>query len=333
MTGVLIESDFDAPWIRNLVRRGVSYGWVFRRRRGHGGDFERPAPGTLSLRRASLIGEAVSVLHSGSGGTADVCSVRLGRSIVAWQHPSEVEAWSRLHRPLPIARWGRPDRSRPWVLVGPDAWAYRESVGAFATDAGLQLHTMGQRGWGRDAVVWWPTSRALGSLLGRVSIVVASPGPLAWDALRAGCEVVAPGPLDLHTERWARQRLAHLVPHPLSRSERFWDRLLHDCAAGVPSRPWGTSHWIREAIDLNEAELRELTPRWRRARQKLRKLRKDPVAFGLDSRWAFLRGAAHRLRPTFARPGLLSSSNATPSEEPRSLELESDGAAMRCEQP
>jgi hypothetical protein len=115
------------------------------------------------------------------------------------------------------------------------------------------------------------------SLLGHVDVVVASPGPLAWDAARTGVPVLAPSRHPIPAEQ-ARRRLARLVPSALARNPGFWHSIGNDL---VEARygDWRTDEWVLRARALREA----CSERPSRLRRKFRKFQRDPHKFWLDS--------------------------------------------------
>src|SRR5690606_26811818 len=134
-------------------------------------------------------------------------------------------------------------------------------------------------------VRWAAGPKGVAGLLGKVAVVFAAPGPLAWDAERAGAVVVDPspeGPERDSRHAWALQRLAHVVPYPLVHQSAFWSGLLADLRAGRTSA-WGTDAWAARARDLAD-DAETTLPSLDRVQRKLRKLRRDPRGFLADAR-------------------------------------------------
>jgi hypothetical protein len=133
-----------------------------------------------------------------------------------------------------------------------------------------------------DPVWWLPTRNVLLSLLGRVHAVVASQGPLAWDAARIGVPVIEPEPVRALPAAGVERRLACMVPGRLVDDDAFWLMIGSQLADGINSEEWGTSAWTLLARDSGAA-VRGGFPAgtWQR---KLLKLRRDPARFWADSK-------------------------------------------------
>lgn len=283
----LIEADFLAPWLFRLAAAGTRL--RLRRLR----DEAALLPGCLRLQRASLVGPAVTVVTHGM--TSDVVTesdVLLGASSLAWWGPREVESWRMRSGPLPKLCLGRPDARRGWALIDASMFPYMAGIDAFARENDMQLHVIGNAGPRIDGTVRWVTgSQGLASLLGKMSIVFAAPGPLAWDAARAGILVADASPANAAREHCARRRLAHVVPYPLVDDLSFWSELLSQVRSGEPLAGWGTVAWTARAqreprsAGLSYATLASLE-------RKLMKLRRDPHAFFAHSRVSWLRTLA-----------------------------------------
>lgn len=281
-----VEVGVMAPWVVRMLTQArrndpvrLSVGRV------NGSDWRKP--GVLRLERASLVSPAVSVLAHPA--THCPASEALGRSEAAWTAPDgRFEPWRLRAAPLPALHWGRPDPQRGWALVARTALRHREAIVAQAEALGLQLHVMGAapRWRGTGAVCWGTGPRGLASLLGRVDVVFAPPGPLAWDALRAGARVIDPSPPGTSHARLAGHRLANVVPPALVGDAAFWRALMGDAREPeTPRAPWGTRAWFEAA----QARLGKASPSQRnrveRTKRKLMKLRRDPHAFFADSRY------------------------------------------------
>jgi hypothetical protein len=214
------------------------------------------------LRREARLGLSAAILGSG---------------------PSGYE-WSGRARPLPKrACMGIPDPRRPWVLVAPHARVDSAMVSARTGLSDPQLHFLGPR---RDLTasspVWWlPTRSVLLSLLGRVHAVVASQGPLAWDAARIGVPVIEPEPVRALPAAGVERRLASLVPGMLVHDDAFWAAIGSQLAEGINPAAWGTTAWTLRARHSAVPPSPLSTSTWQR---KLLKFRRDPARFWADSR-------------------------------------------------
>jgi hypothetical protein len=282
-----VEADFVAPWlvralakVKGDARVRLSVGRV------NGSDWRQP--GVMRVERASLLAPAVTVLaHPASHSPATEEALGLSTSVAAWQVADRHrEPWRLRSAPLPPLRWGQPDAHRGWALVAREALPHRERIQQLARARDLQLHFLAARpSWkGTQGVCWATGPRGLGSLLGRVEVVFAPPGALAWDAQRAGAHVIDPAPADPARAELTTRRLANVVPPALVGDTAFWQRLVDDILMQEPSEPWGTLAWFEAA---QAAPPRRSVPeRWKR---KLLKLRRDPRAFVADSRYALWR--------------------------------------------
>jgi hypothetical protein len=210
---------------------------------------------------------------------------RLGlSSAILGRGPSGYE-WSGRTRPLPERVCvGSPDPNRPWVLVAPHA---RVDCTAVAAASGLmdpQLHYLKPRpdSTASEPVWWLPTRNVLLSLLGRVHAVVASQGPLAWDAARIGVPVIEPEPVRALPAAGVERRLACMVPGSLVDDEAFWSMIGSQLVDGIKSEEWGTTAWTLLARDGVGALAGGFAAgKWQR---KLLKLKRDPARFWADSK-------------------------------------------------
>lgn len=211
----------------------------------------------------------------------DQVSCELGLTELVWHDERDWELWR--HRTRPLSRWrcvGTPDSSRPWVLVEPglelDAQAIEEQTGLLSPQlhsiAGLPLSK--RRG---DGVRWFVPWANLLPLLGHVDCVVASDGPLAWDARRAGVPLVVVG--ERQYDRKAA--LSRLVPAALATKETFWLSLSRALTVGRIPAEWGTFSWVRASRRLTRAPRPSSV-----VARKLLKMRREPDAFWHDSRLA-----------------------------------------------
>jgi hypothetical protein len=261
--------------------------------RGRSAASGPPEPGTLRIEPASLVSQALVIAWGSAPIEAgDQSDLLLGAHSVIWAGPPFREAWERLAVPLPrAAHVGRIDNDRPWVVVEPSLLDWARSQDELR-DA--QLHHLGtpRRAPARGVAYWRSSPAVVASLLGRASAVVARPGPLAWDALRANRQVLAP-PSPGNTSPTARDgwQLAHIVPDPLALHPPFWEGLARALAEERPPAIGGTAAWLRASREL--AEPSDAPPRLLR---KLRKLQRDPAAFLRDSRFTALKRAGESWR-------------------------------------
>jgi hypothetical protein len=235
----------------------------------------------VRLEPGSLIHPLLAMVWSEEPARAlDVdCELALSPAIYA-----DVEGWDswRQNRlPLPPgAHRGRPDTSRPWVLLEQPQPALRSVLEA----AGLehaQIHALDLRSPSprRGDVTWPPTRRVVASLLGHVDAVVAAPGPLAWDAVRCGARLLT---LPARGERPALdRRLASVVPATLGASPAFWRSVALALLDGVEPTEWGTRAWMLRAREPSRDGTQPA--RGQRLLKRLMKLRRDPAAFWEDS--------------------------------------------------
>ncbi len=211
--------------------------------------------------------------------------VRLGLSAAILGRGPLGYEWSGRAQPLPDrACIGSPDPGRPWVLVAPHARIDSASIAAVTGLSDPQLHYLKPRPDSTaSAPVWWlPTRNVLLSLLGRVHAVVASQGPLAWDAARIGVPVIEPEPVRALPAAGVERRLSCMVPGRLAEDNTFWYAIGNQLADGIRPEDWGTTAWTLQARDSFPASQWPLAASaWQR---KLLKLRRDPSGFWADSK-------------------------------------------------
>lgn len=245
-----------------------------------------PRGRTLRVEPASRIEPMVTLLWGGHAPSEDEAqrAARVGLSSAVFGSGPRGYEWSRAGRPLTgVPRVGLPDPKRPWVLVAPHARMEHAAVVAATGLTDPQLHYLGAPDTLDAGSVWWfPTPSTLLSLMGRVHAVVASQGPLAWDAIRLGVPVVEPHPVSALPAVSVERRLACTVPARLATSREFWDRIGRQLAEGIERDDWGTLAWTlraRRERAHNAGPLAKVA--WHR---KLLKLKRDPAAFWADSK-------------------------------------------------
>lgn len=247
-----------------------------------------PSSGVLRIESASLVRPVLTVLWGDEQAlehSPEDARVALSREI--WADDAAPEPWRVTAEPLPTrARvLGRPDRDRPWVLMAPSVRMTPAQAAALTGAEDCQLHFIGlaaPSGPGRP-VCWLPQRRAISALLGKVDAVIAPPGPLAWDAERAGVPVFQPPARDSLPTELMDRRLTRTVPATLVGDANFWRRVA-DGLLGGTGFEWGTAAWVLHAR-ARANEPRHPSHRFKlgSARRKLGKLRRDPAAFWADS--------------------------------------------------
>lgn len=273
-------SHLSAPVVRAIgaLWRGAGVRFAPRpasRQRALAGDR------VLRIERSSLIRPVVSLLWAprvGAGIDEDDLSLALNRAV--WSEGLHDETWQATTAPLP-ERWclGTPDPARPWVLLDRPLATSTQAIAGLTGCSDAQLHVLGGS-VPRGGVAWLPTARVIASLLGRVHAVVADDGPLAWDAARAGVPWFTLGAAPAARDEASRRLLAATVPASLATDRAFWLELGAQLSLAAPVMGWGTKHWVRQARERQSERLRDASPRWKR---KLRKWRRDPLAFWSDS--------------------------------------------------
>lgn len=270
----------------------------------------------LVVQPASLVSVAVSVHCPGilPPPLSEPAIALALTEIVHWSDSCK-ETWRALSTPLPKPRSGRMAWERPWALVDRAlvtrrAQANGRSMGHEWNDPrvaevlrgppALQLHCVGRSLAPPDWVTWPDRKELVASLLGKVHVVLAPPGPLAWDATRSGLRVlrpVSPSKRELGEERI---RLAHTLPAALAVSEAHWREILSNLLAErFDEDHWGTMQWCRQAICSAESStrVRHGSPIGR-VRRRLLKLQRDPEAFFRESKLPFTRALAAFLCPS-----------------------------------
>lgn len=260
----------------------------------------QPGAGVLRIESASVVRPVLSVLWGDEQQREPAASdIRVALSQEIWADGKNHEPWRVTAAPMPERSklLGQPDLSRPWVLVAAGVTLSPEQVAAVTGIREPQLHFLGfGPASGNDrAVRWLPKRAVVSALLGNVDAVVAPPGPLAWDAARAGVPVFHPTFAPRMPPGLATRRLTRLVPTALVGDSAFWRGLAADLLTDAPSSPWGTAAWMLEgrARATHRAHGQSVS-KLTTATRKLRKLRNDPVAFWNDS-W-FVRRAGHAWR-------------------------------------
>jgi hypothetical protein len=273
---------------------------------------ELPGSNVLRLEAGSMVRPLVTVVWGGDGAMSTATQKSLALTQAVWFEANPNERWKRSSAPLPERSfYGTPDQERPWVLLAPglrvDSTALEHTTGL----SNPQLHLLRPRQAvsHRHAVYWWPSRSVLASLLGHVDAVVAPNGPLAWDALRIGAPHFAISERGGVSPELADRRLARLVPETLVQDRAFWQSLVTQMLDGTSSSRWGTTHWLHLARE--RAHLRSGNGGLRIAR-KLRKLKRDPVAFFNDSK-VFKAISRGRSLPAMSWP--IGEGNRTPARE------------------
>ncbi len=243
-----------------------------------------PSDGVLRIEPGSRLEPVLTLLWGGyKAPAAEVQrSARVGLSAAVLNRGPTGYEWSGRARPLPSrSRFGFPDESRPWVLVAPHARVSRDRIAALTGLSDPQLHYLSPRPAAivAGSVCWLPTRHVLLSLLGRVHAVVASQGPLAWDAARLGVPVFEPEPVRALSAASVERRLSSMVPAKLLGDREFWECIGSQLADGASD--WGTVAWTLRARGAHPKPVGLLASAWPR---KLLKLRRDPVGFWSDSK-------------------------------------------------
>lgn len=251
-----------------------------------------PARDVLRLESGSMLRPLLTVLWGEDEAVQLDSRALLGLSSAVWFESSPNERWRRSAAPLLSAlRQGTPARDRPWVLVAPGIDAPPSEIDRVTGLCGSQLHFLLPRTAARQrsSVSWLPARSTLASLFGRLDAVVAPPGPLAWDAARAGVPCYqlesSSGPPS-HLAEW---RLARVVPEPLLGAGWFWRDLIGEILTGTWGTRWGTDRWLRLA--RTHAAVAETGP-LPRLQRKFLKLRREPRKFFVDSK--LFRAVANR---------------------------------------
>jgi hypothetical protein len=259
-----------------------------------------PSAGVLRIESASVVRPVLTVLWGDEPISEAVPGdVRMALSREIWTDHAAPEAWRITAAPLPDRGrlYGTPDPRRPWVLVAPGLRVSSTQVAELTRAHDAQLHFVGLASATREngAVCWLPRRSVLSALLGNVEAVLAPPGPLAWDAERAGVPVFQVGAEPGVPAELVARRLTRTVPTALVADPRFWQRLATDVLGDAGSSQWGTVAWLLHAREQAKEHRRESHPfKLASAKRKLRKLRRDPAAFWADS-W-LVRRAGQTLR-------------------------------------
>jgi hypothetical protein len=248
-----------------------------------------PKPGVLRIESASVVRPVLTVLWGDEPMSEAVAGdVRMALSREIWTDDAAPEAWRITAAPLPerARLFGAPDPRRPWVLVAPGSRVSPAQVAQLTGSPNAQLHFVGLASATREdgAVCWLPRRSVLCALLGNVEAVLASPGPLAWDAERAGVPVFQVSPEAGVPAELVARRLTRTVPTALVGDPLFWQRLATDVLGDPDSMQWGTVAWLLRAREQTKEHRRDSHPsKLANAKRKLRKLRRDPAGFWADS--------------------------------------------------
>lgn len=231
-----------------------------------------PRGPVLRLEAASAAFGALTLLWGNELPASDDALFReaaLGRSRAVWSDGLVYDTWRATARPLPARPLkGKPDPARPWLLFerahAPPAMAQLVQPASLSPpQAHLWLRSREHWRPGFDSVVWQSTRKTLRSLLGHVDGVVASNGPLAWDATRLGLPVVELAGVGPPPEL-AAMRLARIVPASLVGDRRFWRRIVSDLVLERGAGSWSTSEWLRQARERFDVSGQTPGERWLR---------------------------------------------------------------------
>jgi len=257
---------------------------------------------TLRISAASWIRPALA-LDFGATVRGDVASaLRLGLSSAAWEGPDAWEPWYGLRaseRPRPAT--GTPRGDGGWVLAehGPA----EEAAGVLRSRLDRQVH--GFEGAPRPGsaveVRWRKKPSIVAWVLGRSEGVVASPGPLAYDALRCGLAVHGPDgqPLAGEETPWSDETSGwtfapvHVVSPLMQRSAALWpaivERLLHIQQGGHAIAPLMSPQLVAQVRDHHAEGQSRHPSKVELFQRRTRKLFRDPEAFLHDSHYRPLR--------------------------------------------
>lgn len=240
----------------------------------------------IRIAPASLVRPAVQVQLRATLADSDLGAraTALALSTAAWDGGDEFELWRVLGRPLSrTPPSGTPDTSRPWVVVPPDhAVDLATVINQHPALNNCQLHTYGRAKSAAGPVCWPATPRAIWSLLGSASAVVAPPGPLSYDAYRLGLPVLAPEtPHPLRPPPRFDAGLACLASDSLLESAEFSDAVV-ECARNGTAAAWCTPEWIR--LERGERRPQRLDA----LKRKAHKLQRNPAQFFADSKNPFV---------------------------------------------
>lgn len=276
---------FGADWLAASLSRGA----VAARRGGSVPAFE--------VGSSSRIRGAAYLLPLSVRGEPSAIAVELGESEAAYWGLDDFEPYRALADLHPTPLPGpKPDAARPWVLVdaGSEADVNRalRERGLLGAQIHLLLPAAARLGLGsRDAVRWLDRPAVAAALLGRADLVITRDGPLAWDAMRVGRQVVC---LDSNRPASAA-RLATTLPPALVTDRSFVQGLLQ----AEPERVTAMLHDIparTHALELRLAAGELHNPEVERAKRRWQKLRQEPLRFLADSRYPALRKAGSTLQ-------------------------------------
>jgi hypothetical protein len=191
----------------------------------------------------------------------------------------------------PMLCVGTPDHSLEWLVTVASAARGVASRSAFSR---FQLHVIGfSRRAARDSVMW-PSAYRVAFVLGHAAIVIAPPGPLAFDAIRFRIPVLQPATCEPYPDALLDERLPGLVPASLLDCESLWRHVAAQTrrvAQGQRPEPLCTPEWLLHGRAL----VASAQPRhFDRTRRRIRKLWREPARFFAESRHSFLRKLAQR---------------------------------------
>ncbi len=276
----------------------------------------------LRIHLASKIRDLVSVTSRDSDKQAAGMkrATALGLSALAWDGDDGWEAWENLGAPLlatPIA--GSPDYEKRWLLVdggfhecGPAEPGHqgRETV---LDEVTWQVHYLGEkkdakRG-GVDCVVWKDAPLTNGQLLGKANAVVGGvDSPLAWDAWRAGIDVLSPSsPTAISSRNRAyvtlepprpHPRLVHLVPQEQTGHWEFWKNMVSTWNGAEDPVQAIAGYTLYGQVEAgaepgypeDSDDPRPEPTFFNLLKRRLKKMKRDPKAFCEDSKYRLLRG-------------------------------------------
>jgi hypothetical protein len=250
---------------------------------------ELPRGRVLRIEPGSRVEPIVTLLW-GSGQWVEeeehARAVRLGLNAAVFTGGRVGYEWSERGRPLPArARVGIPDPLRPWVLVAPSVSMSDGTIERITGLSNPQPHFIAPAVVSRKAApVWWfPSPSVILSLLGRVSCVLAQPGPLAWDAARLGVPVIDPETTQRLPRNIVERRLAGVVPAALALDRAFWHGLATELQGANEEPEWGTVSWLLSVREGRSKRGNTSLFAAASAKRKLLKLRQEPGRFWADS--------------------------------------------------
>lgn len=260
----------------------------------------------VTLRSSSVVRETISVdFGVPAEGDVDTAAL-LGGSATAWEGSDAWESWLGLYRAGALrCISGMPRLDLRWAVIEDDVAVPEEILGG-----GWQIHRLAPLGSGlaRGEVRWGRRLASISLLLGRAELVVARPGPLAYDALRGDVPrtflSTGEGWTELRREDVGdypriRQDLANSLSPSMLRSPVAKDAILErlrriEAGAGRVAPLMNPEQVVSARAHVERMDSR-FNPRLRRFGRKARKLLRDPEAFFTDSNHRLLHGIGKML--------------------------------------